>query len=73
MSGASDRVSAVRQHAWIQVPPLIAPYIPTTVQAEVQEEPVAQAVAARVRSGRARQDRARYNAPPAVVASAALN
>ena len=70
-SDASDRVSAVGRHARIRPPRRIAPYIPT-VQVQVQAEPVVQEVAL-ARSGRAQQDRVRYNASPAVVASAALN
>ncbi len=70
---ASDRVSAVTRDrdARIRPPRRIAPHLPT-VQVQVQAEPVVQEVAL-ARSGRAQQDRVRYNAPPAVVASAALN
>jgi hypothetical protein len=74
-SDASDRVSAVsavRRDARIRPPRRIAPYIPT-VREEEQAEPVAQAVAVRARSERAQQDRVRYNASLAVVASAAIN
>jgi hypothetical protein len=70
---ASDRVSAVTRDrdARIRPPRRIAPHLPT-VQV-VQAEPVVQEVVALARSGRAQQDRVRNNAPPAVVASAALN